>query len=199
MRHGRTAATLAIGGAIALLSAVGCGQNRQNNLRSTDERPPEAVNSQGTSAEGRHVGAPMTLTGCLQKTGGIMSTYVLTLVNEPSEAVGTSGAKDPGTVAREQVREAWHSYRLNAEQEDLSRYIGKQIKVTGRLADSADMKRSGDSARAPSNEKSRSDLDAGDLARVDASNIEVVSDSCGSSPAPATGATRPTQDRPAKK
>src|SRR6476469_6459819 len=52
-------------------------------------------------ARGRE-GAPINLTGCLQKGGGLTSSYVLTQVNEPTRSVGTSGSSQPDVVKQDQ-------------------------------------------------------------------------------------------------
>ena len=140
------------------LMAVGCDRDRTNVARG-------------------HEGAPINLTGCLQKGSGL-NTFVLTQVNEPTRSVGTSGAQQTpsGAVAQEQMREAKHAYRLDGDNDQLSKMVGKQVKVEGTIADSSDLAKRANESR---DENKPPDLDAGDLAKVDVKTIAAVSDSCG--------------------
>jgi hypothetical protein len=83
------------------------------------------------TAESRgHEGAPINLTGCLQKDSGITSTYILTQVNEPTQSVGTSGTSGSSAQAnvdQERAREAKHSYRLSGDDDQLKGLVGKQV------------------------------------------------------------------------
>jgi hypothetical protein len=119
-----------------------------------------------------HVGAPINLTGCLQKEGGITKTYVLTQVNEPSQAVGTSGAA--GNVEQERMREAKHAYRLDGDNDQLEQLVGKQVKLEGTIAENSDLNRPKDAKR-----DKPADIDSGDLAKVDVVTIAATADTCG--------------------
>ncbi|MGE3510012.1 MAG: hypothetical protein AB7N65_14135 [Vicinamibacterales bacterium] len=153
----------------------------------------------GRSSESGHEGAPITLTGCLQQSGGVVHSYVLTTVNEPTTSVGgsgpttmaakpetsgstgTAGTTDPGVVAREQRRVAWHAYRVTADAE-LEPYLGKQIRVTGRFADTAALKSEAGADRNPPDARGDTappEIDEDDLGRVHATSIDVVADACG--------------------
>src|SRR5262245_55766825 len=67
-----------------------------------------------------HEGAPITVSGCLQRGSG-MNNYILTQVNSPSETpVATAGQDASGAaVQREQMREAKHSYALDHGDKDV--------------------------------------------------------------------------------
>jgi|SRR5215208_2111006 len=123
-----------------------------------------------------HVGAPINLTGCLQKDPGLTTTYILTQVNEPTRSVGTTGSTADQSVAQqEKLREAKHAYRLGGDKDKLEPLVGKQVKVQGTIAENSDLpKKSADADR-------RQDVDAGELAKVDIVTIASVADSCGNS------------------
>jgi len=124
-----------------------------------------------------HEGAPINLTGCLQKGDG-MNTFVLTQVNAPTRSVGTTGATEtqPGAVSKEQMREAKHAYRLDGDDDELSKLVGKQVKVEGTIAESSDLNKRAAESR---DDNKPPDLGAGDLAKVDVKTIAAVSDACG--------------------
>jgi hypothetical protein len=130
---------------------------------------------QNRTAESRgHKGAPINLTGCLQKDGGISTTYILTQVNEPTQSVGTSGSA-PANVDKERMREAKHAYRLSGDDDQLKELVGKQVKVEGVIAENSDFKKANDAEQ-------RADMDTGDLAKVDVKSVAAVADACGSNP-----------------
>lgn len=158
MRHVYSNGVMALGMALALSSAA-CNRSTAKN---NDE------------ARG-HVGAPINLTGCLQKQGTLTTDYILTQVNEPSQAVGTSGsAVNP---QQEQMREAKHAYRLKGDDDQLDKLVGKQVKVDGTIGENSDLNKAQEEAK--TDRDRGADIDAGDLARVDVKSIAQVSDSCG--------------------
>jgi hypothetical protein len=122
-----------------------------------------------------HVGAPINVTGCLQKGDG-MHTFVLTQVNEPTQSVGTTGTTaNPGTIAREQMREAKHAFELDGDNDELSKLVGKQVSVEGTIKEASDLNKRAEEAR---KDNKAPDLGAGDLAKVDVKTIAAVSDTC---------------------
>ena len=128
------------------------------------------------TAESRgHKGAPINLTGCLQKDGGISTTYILTQVNEPTQSVGTSGSSASANVDQERMREAKHAYRLSGDDDRLKELVGKQVKVEGVIAENSDFKKTNDAER-------RTSVDTGDLAKVDVKSVAAIADACGSNP-----------------
>lgn len=124
-----------------------------------------------------HEGAPINLTGCLQKDPGVMTTFILTQASEPTRSVGTSGTTaDEALVEQERLRAAKHAYRLDGDKDQLDALVGKQVKVSGTVAEKSDL--SGKTADADH----RLDLDAGDLAKVDVVTIAALGNSCGATP-----------------
>lgn len=119
-----------------------------------------------------HVGAPINLTGCLQKDGGLTTDFILTQVNEPSQSVGTSGTA--GNVDQERMREAKHSYRVEGDDDQLEKLVGKQVKLEGTVAENSDLQKS------KANREPGADIDADNLARVDVVTITAIADACGS-------------------
>jgi hypothetical protein len=138
-----------------------------------------ACNRDRTTSSARgHEGAPTSLTGCLQKGGGMTTSYVLTEVNEPTRSVGTSGsAEKPGTVAQEQMREAKHAYRLDGDKDQLDPLVGKQVRVEGTIAENSDLNKRADES--PRDRDKPADIDPGDLAKVNVQSISAVADACG--------------------
>jgi hypothetical protein len=122
-----------------------------------------------------HEGAPINLTGCLQKDDGISTTYILTQVNEPTHSVGTSGSSATANVDQERMREAKHAYRLSGDDDQLKQLVGKQVKVEGVIAENSDYKKTIDPAR-------RADVETGDLAKVDVKSVAAIAEACGSNP-----------------
>ena len=154
---------LAISCTVALASVVSaCNGNRANS----------------NQARG-HEGAAINLTGCLQKSGGLTSSYVLTQVNEPTRSVGTSGSSQPDVVKQEQMREAKHSYRLDGDDDQLGNLVGKQVRVEGTVSENSDLNKRASEDRKDTDKPA--DIDTGDLAKVKVNSISAMSDSCGSS------------------
>jgi len=126
-----------------------------------------------------HEGASINLTGCLQKSGGLTTSYVLTQVNEPTRSVGTSGSSQPDVVKQEQMREAKHSYRLDGDDDQLGNLVGKKVRVEGTVAQNSDLNKRAAEDRKDTDKPA--DIDTGDLAKVKVNSISAMSDSCGSS------------------
>jgi hypothetical protein len=159
-------------GLAVALSAAACNRDEAAEVdRDTDSL---AAN---TSSQRGHEGAPITVTGCLQRSSGL-NNYILTQVNTPSDTpVATSGKEANGAaVQREQMREAKHSYVLDSDDKDAMRsLVGKQVRVTGTIDESSELRRGttdGDRRESP-------DIGAGDLAKVDVQGIVQVADVCG--------------------
>ena len=128
-----------------------------------------------------HEGAPITLTGCLQRGDGL-NNYILTEVNSPTESpVATSGTQSSGSaVRREQMREAKHAYSLEGDRDDALRdLVGKQVRVTGTLAETSELRRVNPEKRDSTDKGDGLDLGAGDLAKVDVDGVVQVADACG--------------------
>src|SRR5262249_58636072 len=67
------------------------------------------------SADQQAVNSPITVTGCLQKEGGLTTTYIVTAMNEPSQnGIGTSG--NGGGGGRGQLGGAPKDYRVSPQE-----------------------------------------------------------------------------------
>jgi hypothetical protein len=153
------------------LSAAACNTDQTAEVdRDTDRLAAD------TSNRGGHEGAPITLTGCLQRGSGL-NNYILTRVNAPSETpVATSG----GDVQREQLRAAKHAYVLDGDDNDSMRtLVGKQVRVTGTLDETSELRRGATEGKNTSGRRDGLDIDSGDLAKVAVQGIVQVADVCG--------------------
>lgn len=133
-----------------------------------------------TAKDRGHEGAPITVTGCLQRGSG-MNNFILTQVNEPSESpVATAGKDASGAaVQREQMREAKHAYQLDGDDKDAIRdMVGKQVRVTGTIKEASELHKEAAETKTASD---RLDIDAGDLAKVNVQGIVQVAEACGQS------------------
>src|SRR5687767_4693248 len=104
-------------GLAVAMSTAACNRDEAAEVdRDTDRLATD------TSRERGHEGAPITLTGCLQRGSGL-NNYILTQVNSPSDTpVATSGKDSSGAaVQREQMREAKHAYVLDGDEKDAMR------------------------------------------------------------------------------
>lgn len=116
-----------------------------------------------------HVGAPITVTGCIQKGDGL-NNYMLTQVNSPSEGpVATSGNN---SVQGEQMRAARHAYELSGHHDDLENLVGKQARVTGTIEENSELYKK-------TQDRDRTDIDANDLAKIDVQAVEKIAEACG--------------------
>ena len=129
--------------AFACAAAAACNDNRaRNNTIGGNGSSPDQVARTDQAARADQVRAdqdkhpPIEVTGCLQESG---STYLLTRINEPSQqSVGTTGT--PSAVEREQMRQASNEYRIDPKNDvKLDGMVGKQVRVTGTVADRADL------------------------------------------------------------
>jgi hypothetical protein len=166
--------TLVLSCGLAL--AVGAGACNRDEAADVD-RDTDRLATTGDTAKAGHEGAPITLTGCLQRGGGL-NNYILTQVNAPSDSpVATSGQGSAGDVQREQMREAKHAYALDGNDEGLRELVGKQVRITGTLAETSELQRGADATGG--DRRDRLELDAGDLAKVDVQGVVQVADACG--------------------
>jgi hypothetical protein len=191
-------------GVAALLSAGACNGNNSGNTaadRAANGEPKAtapADQAKATSGEAGRTAEQkqISLTGCLQKDG---SNYIITQVNEPSKAPAAKGKATSGDkVEREQMNAARHAYRINDDRsdknEDLDKLVGKQVRVSGMLTDQSGLMakseheqnsvgtsgtQSSKSKAGSYNDRDREKIDSGDLARIDASSIDQVSEGCG--------------------
>jgi hypothetical protein len=148
---------------------------------------------------GRKTTSPITVAGCLQKGNG--SDFILTRINEPSLAVGTTGANEPstaqpggsaatgaGAVEREHLRTAAGAYRIDAADGlNLGNMVGREVRVVGTITENMALPRANDD-HAPVQVKQ------GDLARIEATSVSPTAAECRGAEAP-TG-TAPTDSKP---
>jgi hypothetical protein len=156
------------------LSVTACNRDEAAEVdRDTDRLATDTRTPQG------HEGAPITVTGCLQRGSG-MNNFILTQVNSPAESpVATSGKADDA-VQREQMRGAKHAYALEGDDDDaLRNLVGKQVRVTGMIAESSALRREISKPRDTTGSRDSLDIDSGDLAKVDVQGIVQVADVCG--------------------
>src|SRR5262245_28202094 len=107
----RYAQPFLVAGSLALAFAgAACGSDSGN---SSANRPIGTTGAADQRPADKPTPAAMTVTGCLQKTGGLTTDYILTeRIN--TSPVGTHGASAPsGKVEAEEEKAAEHSYRLS--------------------------------------------------------------------------------------
>ena len=166
-----------IAGCVFAVAMSGAACNRHDAAevdRDNDRLAADTAKDRG------HEGAPITVTGCLQRGSG-MNNFILTQVNEPSESpVATTGKDASGAaVQREQMREAKHAYQLDGDDNDALRdMVGKQVRVTGSIKETSELHKEAAEAKTAGD---RLDIDAGDLAKVKVQGIVQVAEACGQS------------------
>ena len=166
---------------VALAAICGCNKDNRDKVPATPpmDQPPV---TRSAPAQPQDTTLPITVTGCLQKAGALMTTYIVTGVNEPSEkGIGTTGS--PAAVEREHLRAAANAYRVDPKEDvDMDAMVGKQVRVSGIIAKNADLPApSVATPNSPDDAKNRSmeKIDTGDLAKIDEASITVVSGNCG--------------------
>ena len=163
------------GCSLAMALSVGaCNRDDAAEVdRDTDRMATDTATPRG------HEGAPITLTGCLQRGSG-MNNFILTQVNSPAESPVATSGKAGDAVQREQMREAKHAYALEGDDDDALRtMVGKQVRVTGMIAETSELRREISKPRDTTDRRGTLDIDAGDLAKVDVQGIVQVADVCG--------------------
>jgi hypothetical protein len=176
-------------GVAAAVAAFACGGNGGANQYAggdaTKSGQPAAgaagtAGAAGNTAANDAHASPISLSGCLQKGDG-RSDYILTEVNTTRTTVGTSGStraeSGRDVVGQEQMRAALHAYRLDGDRDRLEPLVGKQVRVSGTVAEKSDL--NDHDASGKMKEKDRTKIDEGDLAKVDVSTIESTGASCG--------------------
>jgi hypothetical protein len=166
---------LVAGSTLAMALSVGaCNRDEAAEV----DRDTDSLATDTTAPRG-HEGAPITLTGCLQRGSG-MNNFILTQVNSPAESpVATSGKAD-NAVQREQMRGAKHAYALEGDDDDaLRNMVGKQVRVTGTIEETSELRREVSKPRDSTDKRDPLDIDSGDLAKVEVRGIVQVADVCG--------------------
>jgi hypothetical protein len=166
----RSKAFIAGCGLAVAMSGTACNRDEAAEVdRNTDSLAGD------TSTQRGHEGAPITVTGCLQRGSGL-NNYILTQVNTPSDTPVATSGKDGAAVQREQMREAKHSYVLDGDDKDAMRsLVGKQVRVTGKIDETSELRR----GTSDGNRRENLEISAGDLAKVEVQGIVQVAEVCG--------------------
>jgi hypothetical protein len=183
----------------AIAAAAACNSSKGGNINGNADADGTVDRTAADVKRDEPRQQPITVTGCLQQGRG--GSYILTRMNEPSQkSVGTSGS--PAAVEQEQLRQAANAYRIDPQGDvKLDGMVGKQIRVSGMLADRADLPKpeangaaagsrderatsgaaNNDANRraAGANRIDRADISQGDLAKIDATSASIVKDVCG--------------------
>ena len=156
----------------AAMIAAGCG----NGGRESNETTPGSAGTSGSPTADANNASTMTLTGCLQRGNG-GDEFILTQVNSQPRPLASSGGNESTAVREKQREAAAHAYRLNGGPANLGKWVGHQIRVTGKLED----------RRRVQTGASDREVKEGDLAQLEVTSAESVAETCGD----ATG-KRPT-------
>lgn len=177
----------------AIAAAAACDSSNRGNVNGNADANGTADRTAADMKRDEPRQQPINVTGCLQQGSG--RAYILTRLNEPAQkSVGTSGS--PAAVEREQLRAAENAYRIDPQGDvKLDDMVGKQIRVSGVLADRADLPKpeasgatagsrddratTGSAANDTNRNGDRADIKQGDLAKIDATSVTVVADACG--------------------
>jgi hypothetical protein len=132
------------------------------------------------------VSEPVILNGCLQE--GTHGAYILTELNEPKNPDTAKG----DAIAQERVDAARHAYHLLSVREiDLSRLVGKQVRVEGKQMQAAEPALSSGGTAGPADEnEDPTEIRQRDLAKVQVDAIRSLGKSCGGSTDRKTGSKR---------
>ena len=163
--------------AVALATVCACHKDNRDNTNAMPPANQTPTTQSAPPSDQQAINSPITVTGCLQKEGGLMTTYIVTGMNESSQkGIGTTGT---GTaVEREQMREAENSFRVSPKDNvDMDSMVGKQVRVTGVLAKRADLPEP-TTGTDQNGAKEMEKMNKGDLAKIDDATIAVVSDTC---------------------
>ena len=164
--------------AVALATVCACQKDNRDNTNAMPPANQTPTTQNAPAGDQQAVNSPITVTGCLQKAGGLMTTYIVTSMNESSQkGIGTTGT---GTaVEREQMREAENSFRVSPKDNvDMDSMVGKQVRVTGVLAKAADLPEPTTGTSDQNGAKEMEKMNKRDLAKIDDAMISVVADSC---------------------
>jgi hypothetical protein len=160
----------------AVLTACACGIAATTIACGTNDAGNRADDRSTTTGTYAQADQNVTLTGCLQKTDGIMADYVLSQASQPSEPVGTTGTT--GTVERAQINAAARSYRLSGQSDKLRELVGHEVRVMGTMAARSNLPPADQRTPAAERDRSRSEIESSDLAKVDVTSVESLSTTC---------------------
>jgi hypothetical protein len=168
---------------VGLAVVCACNTDNRDNVKSPPPMDQTQMARNRLPGE-RDINSPITVTGCLQREGGLGTTYIVTSKNEPRQkGVGTTG--NGTAVEREQLREAAGAYRVETKENvDMDSMVGKQVRVTGTIAKRADLPDAPAAMPDHTGTADRNEAPAmptigkGDLAKIGEASIVVVSDNC---------------------
>jgi hypothetical protein len=183
----------------ALVACVGCGRSedskRTNDGNDADQAARTTADANGTTTSAADQRQQATFQGCVQKGAGMLSnSYLLTMLNEPPGAAGTSGSvtSTGSSVEREQMRVAAQTYRLDPKGDvKLDELVGKQVRVTGTVTRGANLPNGNgaigsdqDTQRPNRDDRDQQDrsprISTADLATLEVMTATATGDSCGS-------------------
>src|SRR5215475_13700779 len=76
--------------AVALATVCACHRDNRENRNAAPPVNQTPMTQTAPPADQQAVNSPITVTGCLQKEGGLTTTYIVTAMNEPSQTgIGT--------------------------------------------------------------------------------------------------------------
>jgi hypothetical protein len=176
--------------AVALATVCACNKDNRDNTNAMPPANQTPITQSAPPADQQAVNSPITVTGCLQKKGGLTTTFIVTGINEPSQkGIGTTG--NGTAVEREQLREAENSYRVSPKDNvDMDSMVGKQVRVSGVIAKRADLPEPATATSGKKEAKEMEKISKGDLAKIDDATISVVSDNCGGHEAQSSSKTK---------
>jgi hypothetical protein len=150
----------ALAASTALSVACGAGHGREKEESESRKVAQQADQTHALDSR-RAIGETTSITGCLQKNG---SDFVLRKNDTPVTAAptGTTGTGDDRDTTYISKPAEAPSYLLHDKNDQLGGYVGKEIRISGTLSNSAD----------PGGTKDRN------LAEVDVASAALVSGSC---------------------
>jgi len=164
------------------------------NGGTANETARTSANANGTAAIAADRSQQVTFEGCVQRGGGMLSnSYLLTMLNEPPGAAGTSGSvtSTGSSVEREQMRVAAQTYKLDPKGDvKLDELVGKQVRVTGTVTHGSNLPNGNgvigsdqDTQRPNRDNDDRQErspkISTADLATLEVTTAAATGDSCG--------------------
>jgi hypothetical protein len=204
-RNNRGMKPLVAGCSLAMaLSAFAC--NRNNDQVGDEDRARDDNRIATDNRQQDEQQPSMTVVGCLQEGDG-RNDFIVTADNTARDVAATTGSA--ADADRQRLLAAAKSYRLTDADQDLKQYTGKQVRVMGKLVDTANLPsphatagpesapgqaaqtQSGQTAR----DSERAEIHERDLAKLDVESVEVVSETCGSAKRSDAQPSAPDQKR----
>jgi len=164
--------------AVALATVCACHKDNRDNTNAMPPANQTPTTQSAPPSDQQAINSPITVTGCLQKEGGLMTSYIVTGMNQSSQnGIGTTG--NGNAVEREDLREAENSFRVSPKDNvDMDSMVGKQVRVSGVIAKRADLPEPSTATSGKDQANEMEKIDKGDLAKIDDATITVLSDTC---------------------